>query len=266
MRRSNRLLPHMLVLPLALLAVVCTAEFACGEVLFSHAGATYPSSDDGSPNEGWTRNKSGSSVTATALSPDPGYGLDAWKIDDPVTTHGHALNYTQEFTDQQISDALSKGWMLTVKLRVEDTDEELSSSVAAEAAFPAGNGVTSTAKRFALAFSVSGADTRVGVYDGNDFTTASGTVDGTGYHEFVMKYDPSDEKVDVFADGSTTPLISNAAGSVLDLNRVLWGANSSADKGTGYYNLVRFEIVPEPSTLMMLVGLLVALLPRFRRY
>ncbi len=216
-------------------------------VLFSHHGANDPVSD-----EGWTQVGSpATGIYAETVIDDGGY--DAWKVVDNTTAG--ALNYQYDLTPAMEDILGEAGWRMRARIRVEDEANSIESAVGMQVALDTIDRV------FNLGLSLDGAGNTLFGFNssGSDFTTISGSVEGTGYHLYEMVYDPNDETVSLFVDGEEK--ISGFAGRAYPgLHRVLFGANSSAGTGTGYYNMVEFIVVPEPGSIIILFGLLLTTL------
>jgi hypothetical protein len=82
---------------------------------------------------------------------------------------------------------------------------------------------------------------------------------GSDYHTYVMEYDPLTDTVDLFVDDQLVEA-DYAGRSAAGYNRITFGSNQTSSGGHAHYEFVQFEIIPEPSTLVLLaLGLLVGL-------
>jgi hypothetical protein len=219
----------------------------CRRVLYSHYGSNDPVGD-----EGWTQVGTPSAgLYAEAVTNDGGY--DAWKVID--STSAGALNYQYDLTPAMEEILLDNGWIMRGRIRVEDDPNSIDSAVSMQVA------LSPISRVFNLGLSLDGQGNTLFGFNtsGSDFTTVSGSVEGTGYHLYEMVFDPTDHTVSLFVDGDEK--ISGFGGrSYSGLHRVLFGANSSAGTGTGYYNMVEFIVVPEPGSLVLLLSLALATL------
>ena len=215
--------------------VVCTFALtavsgpAWAEIIAQHLGATDP------VTESWTRSSNGAGPVEGPVFNDGGY--NAWNIDD--VSSSKFLRYITTVTTEQIADAASKGWILSSWLRVVDTSDALDKAILVEY------------YDFDMQFgSDASGNAIVGLVGGSSYTTSS-----SGYHLYELKYDPVAGSADLFVDG--TERISDYGGTGLPEPRIMWGSTSSAARGDGNYNLVKFEIIPEPSTITLLgIGLI----------
>jgi hypothetical protein len=73
---------------------------------------------------------------------------------------------------------------------------------------------------------------------------------GSTYHLYELVYYPEADFANLFVDG--TQRLSGYTGVSADTERVFFGSANSYTMGHGNYNLVQWEIVPEPSTLALL--------------
>ena len=219
--------------------------------VFRHFGDADPYLD-----EAWSRRVVGSGIT---VGPEP--GENAWKVDDQNSAGGNGYAYFLELTPEEQAAALAQGWELRMALRVEDIPNTVGGAVGAQVAFPGPMN-----RIFTLGFGTDAAGNPIaGIYEGGGVWDRSSPIPGDGYHYYEMIFDPVTQTVDLFADG--VEILTNQFGYTHtgQINRVLFGANSSADTGTGYYRFVQFQIAPEPSTLVLLGLAALGLLFRPRR-
>ena len=85
----------------------------------------------------------------------------------------------------------------------------------------------------------------------------TGTISGSGYHTYDLRYDSTAGSADLFVDGNE--IVSDLASSSTMANRIRWGAEDTGGKGAGYWTELAFEtapaslLVPEPSMLALLL-------------
>jgi hypothetical protein len=216
------------VLTVALVLGVMSTSHAA--VLIDHNGSTDPTT------EGWSFFTSG---PAAATGPINDAGTNAWFTDDNNSSAlgGYALN----ITPSQALDARTNGWVMRTTAREADPNANYSST-----AIEFRDGVS--------AFQVRIGSDSVGdpvVWAGSSSYTLIG---GAGaFHDFAVVFDPVSLTADVFADG--LEIIPNwTGGSAGSLNRIFWGAGSSSATGEGRFAYVDFEILPEPSSLILVAG------------
>ena len=218
--------------------LACTG-MAQGEILVQHLDDNIPSGA-----EGWSWLTTGTEVVTTFGLNDG--GTLAYAVDDDVTI-GAGLWY-KTVTAADETEAATKGWKLTSNVRVVD-----SSAVAVNLSVQHFTGST----YYRMDFGEAG--------EGNDFVVGLGI--GTGgptytivgglstYHNCELVFDPVAGSADLFVDG--TERLSDYTGVAHGAAaQVWWGATSSGNNGQANWNEVTLEIVPEPSLLSMLAGLL----------
>ena len=202
-----------------------------------HSGNAAPEA-----TEGWTRDASLLEPTEGPVTNDGGY--DAWNIDDSIGSRW--LQYEINPTAQQAADLADWSWILSTRLRVVDTLDDVDWGVWVEYA----NTDAAFNKRFYMCFGSDDSGNAIVEVNSN----ASYTASGSGYHLYELKYDRVAGSADLFVDG--TEQLSDIAGLAPSMNRIGWG-NAGSQTGNGNFNLVKFEIVPEPSTPLLLgTGLL----------
>jgi len=212
-------------------------------VLISHSGATDPTT------EGWSFRNHGK-AHGPVLNDE---GFDAWRMDD----NGNGeIAYYFPLSDSEIAAALANGWRLSVRLKVADVPDAVDAGV--NSAFDAGT------ISFAMDFgSDSNGDpmVRLGGYHATPVTLAGL---GGGYHLYEMEFSPVDSQVALVVDGVPT-LTHDAWDSAFGTKRIRFDAGNHG-RGEGRWNMVEFEIVPEPgATAMLVCGALGLLVIGFRR-
>lgn len=239
-------------------AVTLATAFVCAgltntakaEVVIEHIGANDP------VTESWGANfpfgQSGPEVFAGPVINDPGFGLDAWFIDDDGSAGGNRGTYFRILTATQFSQGETFGWTLSARLRIVEFPDP------APGAIPTAPGITIGASPvISFRNRTTSYQIHIGAQaDGDPIVflltgvppSASGTEiilegEGSGYHLYELIFDPGEGDVDLFIDGverfngySGAPLAGDG--------RVIFGAGDSVDLGEGNFNLVRFEVGP----------------------
>ena len=210
-----------------------------------HSGMLHPAN-----NEKWTpaNGSAGGGIFNAAVNDD---GVDAWNINDQLTTANSFAGWARALTPEQVIAANTNGWRLKGRIRVGGVADALDGAIEMSAFAGSDLGYTLWLGSNAQGEAV------VGEFGGITPTFALGrtvTV-GEGYHDYEMRFDSTSQTVDVFVDGALAiddMIAINRNGSVL--NRILWGSNSSTGTGNGYYASVAFSIVPEPSSMVLLAA------------
>jgi len=215
-------------------------------VLVSHSGATNPIS------EGWHRGPNGGGVSESPIVDDEGF--DAWIIDD--NSGGGDLEYQLYPSASEHAAAFSQGWKYTARVKVAEVPDS-----ADRGCFL---GYGTDAVRFYIDLGTEA--------DGDPILRLLGPPDmvfvgdglGPGYHLYEMQYDPATTLATVSVDGiQLTDSYGGYVGGGPD--RVLWGSGFNGT-GEGRWNMVNFEIIPEPaSTALLVCGALGLLVFGFRR-
>lgn len=191
--------------------------------------------DDNDPlTEGWSTFRG-----PVNTGPISSMGLDAWQVED--TGGDQEGGYEVALSGQNVTDALANGWKLTARVRTPNSSQPLNDAILA--------GVNFGSSGFIIRF---GTDSGTPLVD--FLAGPSGDLTGLddGWHLYEVIYDPGTATADLFVDG--TEEISDFAGwngSFLG-GTVSFGSGAGGADGNGYYNLVQFEIVPEPMTLTLL--------------
>ncbi len=227
-------------------SVVPTPRF---EGLYHHADAD-PAS------EGWTPVIVGNNVSVGPVLNDGNPGVHAWHTTDADTsTSPKASAYYKgeaALDAQALADIAEYGWSMQATLRVDDFTES---------GFDETQGLT---PGFQISFvdpglwvlftlgSDENGDTTMslkGNYNGGVWApTISETIDGSGYNDYELIWDPTDG-LDIFVNDE---LIVDNYDCSTDFatalgNRLYWGASDTPGVGAGYWNEVAFTVTyPDP--------------------
>lgn len=222
------------------LSLTMVAGNALGVTILSHYGAANPESEGWEPDPGI-----GTAVTTVGPIFGDG-GQDAWFVSDNVrSTSGSSDGYWGTLTAEQKTIADAQGWRFQSRLRVANPGDDGFGSVAIYYF----DGTT----QWLLDFESSQAGEQiVTAVNAGDFTGIGYNTHSLGYHLFEMVYDPNSHTADVFVDG--VERISGWAGipNPIQTGRFKFGSASSPDDGQGNYNMVEFNVVPVPSTILLL--------------
>ena len=215
------------------------ADGTCPHVLIRHEGSADPTT------EGWRRVRIRKGTIAEGpVGADTVGSLAAWRIDDDGTAQAPiALSYQRGLYGSALRNVETGRWQYTMRLRVVDSPLPPNFSVCGE--------VASSTTRYLLRFNADDAGNTV-VTLGLRGPTRQVKVSGTGYHRYVMRFDPTaGEKgaVSLFVDGAELPVVSRYEGEDGRgaSSRLVWGSNQSATSGHGHYNLVEFAMEKEPA-------------------
>ncbi len=208
---------------------------------FRHVGTSNP------VGEGWP--VVGSGLDGRPVAGDQAGAVDAWMLEDDESVEqlGKSLQYRPALGDDQRDAAIANGWVFRAKLRVADEPNTFDRSVLMEVSLDNNDDLSS---RWDLTFTVDeDGNTMVAfVEDGNEVDPKTvTTVPGSGYHLYEMQFDPESRTVNLLVDGEEK--VSDYAGrsNQPNLNRISWGAGSSPGTATSLWNMVEFQILPEPA-------------------
>jgi hypothetical protein len=208
-----------------------------GAIEFQHTGNTDPTAG------GWTHVIGGGGFVSTGpVTNDLALGIDAWFVEDTGTGSNTAESYSQTPSGGQIAEASSKGWALTMNLRMVTGTTGSFFGMFVDYI----DGTT----QWALTFDVdANGDPVVRTIDGASNPTHTLVGAGSTYHTYSLRFDPLAGSADLFVDG--VEQISNYTGNSIALTRVAWGAAGSNATGRGHFQSVEWEIIPEPTTLVI---------------
>ncbi len=210
---------------------------AAAGLIAAHSGSADPTT------QGWTALPGSGGVLVGGVNDS---GTEAWFVDDNSTVLNSIYLYEHAVLAGEISDGNTSGWELSTSLRVA-SDEVLTVDGSPVVSYR--DGVRGWQMNFGLN---SGGDTFVRLFDGATHTL----VGNSSYNTFALRYDPVASNADLFVNG--VEVISDYAGFANTQTRVLWGAGRSPDAGQGNFASVAFATVPEPTSLPVLTGFLLA--------
>jgi hypothetical protein len=238
---------------------------ASGATLFQHIGSNNPTT------EGWTDDNLGSPTTGVFAGPvinDQNTGMDAWTLGYP--NEEPLRSYEVYPTSAQVTQAATFGWELTADLRIATVPVNSFFSVDANLSILPNIPITAPQPMgYSLVFT--------GDSEGNVVVSLIGGFTGVGvsfdlqnptdYHLYQLEYDPVSKTADWFVDGVEEA--ANMAGSAMGSPRIDWGTNPVAQAnsvaGQVNFNLIRFDIVPEPDSFILLALASAGLLLHCRR-
>ncbi|MFA9478863.1 PEP-CTERM sorting domain-containing protein [Phycisphaerales bacterium AB-hyl4] len=231
------------------MAMVLTAgqATAFGAVIHEHIG------DENPVNEGFTMSSTGGVAAgeAVAVTVD---GVDAWRIRKTSTTAG-TRTYNAPLTEEQRSEAFAEGFIIRANVRVHGNNNNLTGS-------PTVDFIATTGQRYAISFGNNTADNNKVIVSVNGTNYDTGLSDAV-FALYELKYNPVTEDANLYINGDLA-LSDLAPTTLMGFNRFHFGLNSSGAAGAGDFNLVQFEIIPEPASIALL-GLGSLLLMRRKR-
>ncbi|MBN1851228.1 MAG: hypothetical protein JW829_00830 [Pirellulales bacterium] len=174
-------------------------------------------------------------------------GVPAWNMEDAGSTRAA---WTRWISYDQIAEANSKGWKLHGRVRVLGTDDvpdggiELSVFPDSQVGYTLWLGSDAAGNAIVAEYG--------GVQASGLALGRSITLDSGGYHDYEIVFDPTSQTTDILVDGNLAieDMLSTQLTSTV-LNRILWGANSSAGQGNANYSFVEFHIIPEPTSIVL---------------
>jgi hypothetical protein len=215
----------------AILLFTIVNRAPAGVIVSQHVGANDPTT------EGWLDTDGGAGSSVGPVFNDAASGFDAWQVHDTGSTR--IRNYQQHPPASIMGQALQQGWTLRARVRVVDP--------ATPADGPISFDVSLINRVFHLDIgSDADGDPVVRLLD-DTTPPAEFTIQGAGggYHLFEMIYDPTTLLADVRVDSQH---VADYEGYLSPLTVILHSVRfgGDGDAGRGNYNLVQFEVVPEP--------------------
>ena len=232
---ERRRLLKMATCCLAVVSVVAyLAAGAQAEVVIDY------NANDGLPQAaGWSLT---STVPCTGAIVDDA-GTTALCVIDPTTASGKVWSYrwASALTSEQVQEATDVGFSLNATLRVEDM---IASGYDEMPAMAFQIALSDLGVWYVLALGQdANGDTTYLLKGGTNLSTVvTGTISGSGYHAYDLRYSPVAGSADLFVDGIET--VSNLVSSSTLANRIRWGAEDSAGMGAGYWTDLSFETSP----------------------
>ena len=230
-------------------------------VVFEHLGNTNPVS------EGWNLNiNSGGNISVGPISES---GINAWKVYDTSAALSTTGGYWRTPSQAQLTQA-ALGWELKVTVRTFDPSTGYYPHTI-YADFYDKN------KDWQMYFWQDSANRQfVKLVTGLDITDPNNpkvlgpifevTNNPSAYHTYSLRFNPGDNKADLFVDGALA--ISDYAGRTSSSPDAIvsWGAGASNATGKGHYSLVQFQVVPIPGAVWLLGSGLIGLLGLRRKF
>ena len=217
-----------------------------------HVGDTNPF------DEGWAAQNGGAAIANNGPVDDG--GTPAWNIHDDSAAGGSREAYIRSLTPEQLADASANGWKMRGELRFIGANDPADGAVELSVYPDSNTGFVLWLGADEVGNPILAALDSVSPCCG----TTETIVPGGGYHAYEMVFDPASGTVDIFVDDDPAPVIEDYAGVTIGstVNRVLWGSNDSAGMGNANYRFVEFTIVPEPSSLALVLFGVVAIAGR----
>lgn len=195
---------------------------------------------------------------ATDVSPDAGYGLNAWNITDFTTEGGQSITYRFSFPKESHEFARTNGWRYRVRSRLVD-------DFGAVAALLMLHG-DATGRRYLIFFDLAGIDVDLTAQlTGVGGVTTNLTSFGLGandYHTHDILFDPVTQRASYYFNGVL--IRSGWQGDVsAAFNGPTFGASSTPGMGSMNYNLVEFrvnnantalEFITDPASTEVMAG------------
>lgn len=233
---------HIIPLLVATLSIAATrSAHAQGTVIIQHSGANSPIA------EGWIGG-GGYPVTNDL-------GVNAWSTPDP---NNGAANYEYIFSPEQQA-GLANGWLFSISARVP--------TLGANANYAGAVLMGGTYDNVLLLFgSVANGDPLVNLnYGPGQSLTNTYVLSGVGtsYNLYQLIYNASADELSLWINGMEYATNVPAPPS---LSGITWGGSGGPQYERVNWNLVSFEIVPEPTAIsLLLLGSGVLLYIRARR-
>ena len=242
------------------LMLVCQAQ---ATVVISHSGAANPET------EGWEKdfyNIDPYYAYTSAISPDTGYGVDAWQIDSGYGGSSNGGKGQYQFVsgggwlaDTGV-DPIAAGFNLSANARVvfdKETNGNGNNVVAIR-----GNGWMYIMKLRADAasgqqdFDGTNGVTQLSIFHAGGTTSYETLGAQTAYYKIEMVYDPGAGSADIYINDSSVAIQNDLSPAYTGatIGNLWWGQpdNGEGGRSTVNWNSVSLDVVPEPITMLML--------------
>jgi hypothetical protein len=234
-----------------------TTTLSKADIIYRHSGSNNPTT------EGWIADKVLAPGNVGPISNDEGTGNDAWSV---ISDGVHLSDYTALVPANEWGADMGLGWTFSANLRiVSNVDFNRAVFTLISWVYRDPNGIGgSPVDQVELDFAPQpNGDPSVKIYGIQgpiplNYTLVGG---GSGYHLYQLQLDPTTNTLSFLVDGIDrfTGLQPRQTGGNPG---VVFGCEPTMGDGQGNYNLVQLDIVPEPSTLVLLVGAVGLLLRR----
>ena len=159
---------------------------------------------------------------------------NAWQINDNSTASGSYFAYFTNLNTEQFDGATTNGWRFTITSRLLTDYGGANGSIY----FIYGNGT----RRYGINLLLNaGSQLIVTPLGGSAITLTTAAGAGTNYHNHQLVYDPATGNVTYRFDGTPKVTWSGQASSGQS-HEVVWGSDSSSDRGEMNFNRVDFEV------------------------
>ncbi len=182
-------------------------------------------------------------LTAFDVSPDVGFGVNAWGVSDDTAGAGQFITYSLPMSTDEHTFANAEGWRFRVVYRMVDALGTVAPGSVCQH-FQYGQ-LDDGDRRWLIFMGVDAAgDLMLRTFGGNgaDFVITTGGTALDDYHEIIMQStSPGTDDVTVIADGVV--LQTNYTGEVTAFasDGPAWGTGSSAGRGVGNWAQLEFE-------------------------
>jgi hypothetical protein len=229
----------------------CSASSA-DQLVIQHSGANDPTT------EGWTDSNATmtSSIVAAPVTNDANTGMNAWSLSYPGLAFPRY--YSAFLNSQEVTSAATFGWELTADLRIPTISPGVNFTVDVNLPNVSPPFLPAATSGYTLNFnsdSPGGITVSFHGYAGGN-STSFDLQNPTDYHFYQIIYNPVAKNADLVVDGIEQ--VENLTGGTSGGAEIDWGTSFVGDgtlpsiTGQANFNLVQFDIVPEPSTLTLL--------------
>ncbi len=173
--------------------------------------------------------------TQASVGPVSGSGVSAWNT--TVSNVNNSISYTYSLNPIQQTETIGSDWIFSLTLQIPTPDSS-------------GNSIVGLGEAFAMSIgSVNNGDpfVQVGL---NRFVLNGG---GAGYHSYRIVYSSAAETASLWVDGTErVPDYLHNISLPNGISGVEWG-EIQGGPASANWNLVSLQIVPEPSTLSLVL-------------